>query len=79
MNFSFLVEANVSEAQPLQAHTLMQDLMLCLPHYCYTQRLFLGESLDDLDAIFWFLQGKERLKSRHLGGNQGLFYNQALA
>lgn len=58
VNFSFPAQADASEAQPLQADTLMHDLMLYLPHCCYTQRLFLGENLDDLDAIFWFLQGK---------------------
>lgn len=58
VNLSFPAQADASEAQPLQAETLMHDLMLHLPHCYYTQRLFLGQSLDDLDVIFWFLQGK---------------------
>lgn len=58
VNFSFPAQANASEAQPLQADPLMHDLMVYLPHRCYTQRLFLGEYLDNLGATFWFLQGK---------------------
>lgn len=58
VNLSFPAQADASEAQPLQADTLMHDLMLYLPHCCYTQRLFLGESLDDLDTVFLVLAGK---------------------
>lgn len=58
VNLSFPAQAGASGAQPLQAETLMHDLMLYLPHCCYTERLFLGEYLDNLHAIFRFLQGK---------------------
>lgn len=59
VNLSSPAQANASEAQIVQADTLMHDLMLYLPHCCYTQRLLLGEYLDNLDGIiFWFLQGK---------------------
>lgn len=58
VNLSFPAHAGALEAQPLQADTLRHDLMLYLPRSCYTQRLFLGENLDDLDASFWFFQGK---------------------
>lgn len=57
-NLLFPAQADASEAQPLRAPILMHALMLYLPHCCYTQRLFLGESLRDLDTILWFLQGR---------------------
>lgn len=58
LHFPAQSSASASEAKPLQVRILMRDMMLYLPHCCYTQRLWLGEHWHDLDTILWFMQGR---------------------